>query len=72
MKIAIPGYFEVYNNDMRESPDKDWTPLEAYYDNISATGGKPGDCIECGACESVCPQQLEIINLLKKVKEHFE
>ena len=29
-------------------------------------------CIGCGQCEGVCPQDLEIISLLKNVSEEFD
>ena len=34
--------------------------------------GKASDCIKCGKCEKICPQHLEIRNLLTKVSETFE
>lgn len=33
---------------------------------------KAGDCIECGICESRCPYDLPIRNMLKKVDESFK
>lgn len=45
-----------------------------YYDNI-ITGnghGKASDCVKCGKCERVCPQHLEIRNLLTKVAATFD
>jgi len=33
---------------------------------------KPGECIECGACEPRCPYQLPIIDMLKDVSRNFE
>ena len=29
-------------------------------------------CVECGACEKICPQRLQIRELLKKVAKKFE
>lgn len=74
MKIAIPKYFALYNEDKREvlSPSREWTAQKDYYENLTMTFGSAGDCIGCGACESACPQHLPIIKYLKEVKEHFD
>lgn len=71
MNIAIPRYFSLYNTEMQEPPEKDWTTQGEYYDRLTATFGKAGDCIGCGQCEHVCPQHLPIMEHLKQVKEHF-
>ena len=34
--------------------------------------GKASECIKCGNCERICPQHLEIRELLTKVAETFE
>lgn len=70
--IAIPKYFSLYNTDKQELKEKKWTPQEAYYDRLTETFGKAGDCIGCGQCESVCPQHLPVIQHLKEVAGHFE
>ena len=73
MKIAIPKYFSLYNEDMRENlEEKGWTINFSNYDNLTKTFGKASDCIECGQCEGVCPQHLPIIETLKDVAAHFE
>lgn len=73
MHIAIPQYFSLYNENMREDlAHKGWTVNFTNYDRLTAEFGKASDCIECGQCEGVCPQHLPIIEYLKKVAEHFE
>ena len=36
------------------------------FNEITKNSGLPSACIECGQCESVCPQHIDIINNLKK------
>jgi predicted aldo/keto reductase-like oxidoreductase len=73
MNIAIPQYFSIYNEDMREHlEEKGWTISFTNYEIISGTRGKASDCIACGQCEGVCPQHLSIIDYLKDVAAHYE
>ena len=37
-----------------------------------AEPGKASDCIECGACEAVCPQGISIIEHLRTAAEKYE
>ena len=67
-KLSIPDYFMCLNgkklfNDMG---------LAGYYGEMGKRSGVSAqDCIECGACEGVCPQHLEVRALLKEVVEEF-
>lgn len=71
-KIAIPQYFSLYNEDMREHlEEKGWTVNFTNYENLTKKFGKAGDCIGCGQCEEMCPQHLPIIQHLKAVSQHF-
>ena len=73
MNIAIPEYFSLYNEDMREDlAEKGWTVNFTNYEIVASERGKASDCIGCGQCESVCPQHLQIIDFLKDVSAHFE
>ena len=73
MNIAIPEYFSLYNEDMRENLDeKGWTINFTNYDLLAEKRGKAKDCIACGQCESVCPQHLSIIDFLKDVSAHYD
>lgn len=72
-KIAIPQYFSLYNEDMREHlEEKGWTVNFSNYAHLTEKFGKAADCIECGQCEDMCPQHLPIIEKLKEVSAHFD
>ncbi len=71
-RIAIPKYFELYNAEMQEAEGKGWSPQIAYYENMIKTFGKASDCIGCGTCEDVCPQNLPITRYLKSIAKSFE
>mgnify|MGYP002901547638 CR=1 FL=1 len=43
-----------------------------YYKKLLETSGKAEDCVQCGQCESVCPQHLPIIDLLKEASEKLD
>ena len=68
-KILIPDLFSCLNSKVQF---KDWN--SGYYYNVYTKEGhgKASDCIKCGKCEKICPQHLEIRNLLTKVSEAFE
>ena len=71
--IAIPQYFSLYNELMREDMQKKgWTQSFSRYSLLTAKFGKAMDCIACGQCESICPQHLTIIEYLKQVSERFD
>ena len=68
--IRIPDLFAALN---AHEAFHNWN-TGYYYDNI-ITGnghGRASDCIKCGKCERVCPQHLEIRNLLTKVAATFD
>lgn len=68
MSIRIPEYFGVYNSKM--SPEKQ--DIAPSYADVAAKGGKASECIACGQCESICPQELPIIENLKIISSYFE
>ena len=73
MKIAIPEYFSLYNEIMREDlQHKGWTSSYGTYSQLTQTFGKAADCVACGQCEGVCPQHLPIIRYLKDVSGRFD
>ena len=61
--VDIPGIFKLYNqssiyNDLEGS-------LNGYKNGIDDQK-KADNCVECGDCESVCPQKIQIIEKLKE------
>lgn len=71
--IAIPNYFALYNaQQIDTNKSKSWSVQRVYYTNLLKKYGKASDCIECGQCETQCPQHIEIIESLKLVASEFE
>lgn len=68
MKIAIPDYFNIYNN-LKRFGQKQMMVAYTYYGNLSKAHGKASACINCGKCEKVCPQHLKIREYLAQVAE---
>ena len=63
MHISIPDVFHAINT--MDLYHEEFRP-KAFYGGLIGQGyGRAGDCIGCGQCESVCPQHLPIIELLK-------
>ena len=67
-RIAIPDYFSLYN-ELHAGGDKN--ALAVRYEECGKNAGTPADCIRCRRCEGVCPQHLEVADLLQKVSAAF-
>lgn len=67
--VAIPGIFKVANKYLAYDNLPD---AKGSYSWETRNGGRASACIACGACESVCPQHIQIIKELSKAKELFE
>ena len=63
--ISIPGVFLMEGYYSRYGL-QDWA--KARYDGMAK---KASDCIECGVCETRCPYQLPIRQMLKAAAEKF-
>lgn len=70
MHIQISDLFTAYNSAKMYGENRRY---DTYYKDHSTGDYQPAKaCIACGQCESVCPQHLEIISLLKEVSEVFD
>ena len=67
MNIHIPGLFSAENKARRFNTED----ARGHYSWVTSNRGKPDDCIGCGACEEICPQQLPIRELLKEIGTRF-
>ncbi|MDR3270797.1 MAG: aldo/keto reductase [Peptococcaceae bacterium] len=67
--IDIPVSFASYNNYWihEQAP-----AFKFRYLNMTRMNARASDCVECGQCESHCPQGLSIREELKKVAAAFE
>lgn len=66
VEINIPKVFSMWNNAfLYDEAEKSKKAYQEYLKD----GVNPETCIECGKCENICPQSLEIITGLKKANE---
>jgi predicted aldo/keto reductase-like oxidoreductase len=70
MQIEIPDLFVAYNSKMTYGAHRRYDIH--YQRHTQEPHGKAEACIACGQCEGVCPQHLEIIDLLKTVSGQFD
>jgi len=61
--VDIPGVFSNYNSAMMYG---DHARYRMSYNRFMDAEKWADNCVECGECESVCPQQIKIIDWLKK------
>ncbi|EEI85780.1 4Fe-4S binding domain protein [Anaerococcus lactolyticus ATCC 51172] len=66
VEINIPKVFSMWNKAfLYDEADISKKSYEEYLKD----GVNPETCIECGKCENICPQSLEIIEGLKEANE---
>ncbi len=62
--VAIPRIFATYNQGKMYN-EEDMARMR--YNQFLKPEERADRCVACGKCESVCPQQIQIIDWLKKV-----
>lgn len=68
MNIPIPEIFFVANHQRGNAEFRG----RREYTIATTDKGKASDCVECGQCESACPQQINVISHLKDCAKQFE
>lgn len=68
--VDIPEIFNIYNNTAR-AMDKSHNQAWLYDQVLVSSKCDASQCVECGICESHCPQRIEIINKLKEAHAVF-
>lgn len=69
--VNIPKNFTLYNQyHMLVTPESEGE-LKRHYNVFVNASEKPDKCVECGKCESHCPQGIKICQELKNVKGLF-
>ena len=68
-EIPIPDIFTAYN---QYKVYDNLTAAQRFYGFVTRGGQKASTCVECGQCESVCPQSIGIIDELKNAASVLE
>lgn len=66
--ILIPRLFACMNERKKL---KNWDNYGTYV-HYTAKYGKASDCVGCGQCEQVCPQHLQVTELMKTVAAVYD
>lgn len=61
--VSIPDVFHLYNNASIFDAYKE---SSAHYNHLIKAGKDASNCKECGRCQELCPQGIEIIQKLKE------
>ena len=67
--VLIPQIFGALNTNLIYN---NINGAKGNYNWETRNGGKASSCIQCGQCESACPQHIKIIQELKKAVDLFE
>jgi len=61
--VTIPRIFAIYNDSVMYD---DQETAKVRYNRFMKAENRADNCVECGQCEGACPQQIKIIDWLKK------
>jgi uncharacterized protein len=64
--VAIPRIFDAYNEAVAFDA---WGHGRWVYNNMIKPEARADNCIECGECEAICPQNIQIIEWLATAHE---
>ena len=74
--VNIPECMKIYNEkylfEHKGFINQSFMDYYQYVGGIMGNEGRAGKCNGCGKCLRKCPQKLDIISELKKVKKEFE
>ncbi len=72
-QINIPQFFRIMNIHLRhDGLEAPTTNLRGFKFATNKGQPKPSACVACGRCETACPQGIEIIKELVRVKDCYE
>ncbi len=66
--VAIPRIFNLYNDAVAYDA---WGHARWAYKNMISSKARADNCVECGECEAVCPQNIQIIDWLATAHERL-
>ncbi|SCP98792.1 aldo/keto reductase [Anaerobium acetethylicum] len=68
-QILIPDMIRAFNTVKTYKGDQ--RPF-FFYDSLTKDGHRASACVQCGVCESVCPQHLQVIDIVREISEVFD
>ncbi|MDR1088453.1 MAG: aldo/keto reductase [Coriobacteriales bacterium] len=70
--VNIPGCFAAYNASYANDFVTGMTQYLTSTDALHSQGMRVSNCVQCGACESKCPQHIRIPTELTEVRKRLE
>lgn len=67
--VNIPANFRAWND---YHIYQNYNVVKDRWEKGIGEDAKPMNCVECGACEELCPQKISIRDHLKRVQEELD